>query len=349
MVGCPWYKIVNRQSLYFLAPGKVELREEALPKPTADQLLIETICSAVSAGTEMLVYRGQLGRDLAIDETITALEGNFDYPLKYGYAAVGRVLDVGPGVAQAWLKRLVFSFNPHETHFVAHINDVIPVPPEIEPEAAVFLPNMETAVSFLMDGRPLIGEQVAVLGQGVVGLLTTTLLAQLPLAGLVTVDHYPLRREWSSRLGATSLDPAQPDALDEARRLLQGDRAYMGADLVYELSGNPQALDQAIALAGFNGRIVVGSWYGNKQATLNLGGRFHRSHMRLISSQVSHLAPQWSGRWSKPRRLEVAWKMIGRHHPQRLITHRFPLAQVAEAYRLLDQQAAEALQVVLTY
>lgn len=340
---------MKRQSLYFAAPGKVEIREEELPEPTTGQLLIKTLCSAVSAGTELLVYRGQLGRDVAVDETIAALGGHFDYPLKYGYAAVGRVLGVGPDVDEAWLDRLVFSFNPHETHFVAHLDDVLPIPPEMEPEAAVFLPNMETAVSFLMDGRPLIGEQVAVFGQGVVGLLTTILLAQLPLSSLVTLDHYPLRREWSSHLGATSLDPSQHDALDEARRLLQSDRPYSGADLVYELSGNPQALDQAIALAGYNGRIVVGSWYGQKQATLDLGGRFHRSHMRLISSQVSHIAPQWLGRWSKPRRLGVVWEMLGRHQPQRLITHHFPLSQAAEAYRLLDQQAAEALQVVLTY
>lgn len=340
---------MKRQALYFLAPGEVEIREEALPEPAAGQLLIETICSAISAGTEMLVYRGQLGREMVVDETIAALGGNFDYPLKYGYAAVGRVVGVGLDVDETWLDRPVFSFNPHETHFVASLDDVLPIPPEIEPEAAVFLPNMETAVSFLMDGRPLIGEQVAIFGQGVVGLLTTILLAELPLSSLVTLDHYPLRREWSSHLGATSLDPAQFGTLDEARRLLQGDRPYSGADLVYELSGNPQALDQAIALAGYNGRIIVGSWYGQKQSPLNLGGRFHRSHMQLISSQVSHIAPQWSGRWSKARRLGVAWEMLGRHHPQRLLTHRFPFSQAAEAYQLLDQQAAEALQVVLTY
>jgi 2-desacetyl-2-hydroxyethyl bacteriochlorophyllide A dehydrogenase len=340
---------MKRQSLYFIAPRQVEIREELLPIPGAGQLLVETICTAVSAGTEMLVYRGQVGRETAVDETIAALRGNFDYPLKYGYAAVGRVIEVGEGVDEGWHGRLIFSFNPHESHFVANTDSVLPLPPGSEPEAAVFLPNMETAVSLLMDGRPVIGEQAAVFGQGIVGLLTTALLAQLPLAALVTLDRYSLRREWSSRLGGTGLDPSRPDALHEARRLLQDDRPYAGADLIYELSGNPQALDQAIELAGYHGRIVVGSWYGQKQATLNLGGRFHRSQMRLISSQVSHIAPQWSGRWTKPRRLGVAWEMIGRHHPERLISHRFPLAQAAEAYQLLDQNAAETLQVVLTY
>jgi threonine dehydrogenase-like Zn-dependent dehydrogenase len=257
-------------------------------------------------------------------------------------------------VSDDWHGRLVFCFNPHESHFVAAIGDVLPLPAGILPETAVFLPNMETAVSFLMDGRPMIGEWVAVFGQGIVGLLTTALLSLLPLACLVTFDRYPLRREWSRRLGnqdmaQASLDPTAPDALDEARQLLGGNQPDAGADLIYELSGNPQALDQAIALAGYHGRIVVGSWYGQKRVELELGGRYHRSQMQIISSQVSHIAPQWSGRWTKARRLDVAWAMLGRHRPERLITHRFSLSKAAEAYQLLDQNPAELLQVVFTY
>jgi threonine dehydrogenase-like Zn-dependent dehydrogenase len=122
-----------------------------------------------------------------------------------------------------------------------------------------------------------------------------------------------------------------------------------GADLTYELSGNPAALDQAIAATGFSGRVVIGSWYGQKRADINLGGRFHRSRMRLISSQVSTLAPEWTGRWSKARRLQVAWRMLEQVQPAHLITHRFPLTQAAQAYALLDQHPEEAIQVLLTY
>jgi threonine dehydrogenase-like Zn-dependent dehydrogenase len=121
------------------------------------------------------------------------------------------------------------------------------------------------------------------------------------------------------------------------------------ADLTYELSGNPAALDQAIAATGFNGRVVIGSWYGQKQAHLNLGGRFHRSRLHLISSQVSTIAPQWAGRWTKPRRLQVAWQMLQQVRPAPLITHRFPIAEAAAAYALLDRQPQEAMQVLLTY
>jgi threonine dehydrogenase-like Zn-dependent dehydrogenase len=126
-------------------------------------------------------------------------------------------------------------------------------------------------------------------------------------------------------------------------------RHFAGADLVYELSGNPAALDQAIAAAGYSGRVVVGSWYGQKQATLNLGDHFHRHHIQLISSQVSTIAPQWNGRWTKPRRLQTAWKMLQHHNPAPLISHRFPLTAAAEAYQLLDERPGDVLQIAFIY
>jgi len=342
---------MKRLALYFTAPYQVTVREEPLSPPAPRQLLVKTIISAISSGTERLIYRGQMPTDLPVDETISAL-GNtqFSFPLKYGYATVGQVVAIGSEVEKAWLNRLVFAFNPHESHFLAYHNDLIPINISISPENAVFLPNMETAVSFLMDGKPIIGEQVAVFGQGVVGLLTTTLLAQLPLASLITLDHYPIRREWSLKLGAyASLDPAAPEALARLQTLLQANSPYAGADLTYELSGNPQALDQAIQVTGFSGRILIGSWYGQKRADLNLGGHFHRSQMRLISSQVSHLAPSLRGRWNKKRRLQTALSMLEKHQPAKLITHRFPISQAAEAYRLLDQNAGEVIQIVFSY
>ena len=336
---------MKRLALYFTAPYRVSVQEECLSPPSADQVLVQTLVSAISPGTELLFYRGQVPTDLPVDATIAALAGETGFPLKYGYAAVGRVVAVGTRVAPEWQDRLVFSFHPHESHFLASLAELMPVPPQMLPEAAALLPNMETAVNFLMDGQPLLGEQVVVFGQGVVGLLTTALLARLPLVSLVTLDRYAFRRETSLRLGAhASLDPAEPQALTRLHAMLQ-----QGADLTYELSGNPTALDQAIAATGFSGRVVIGSWYGQKRADINLGGRFHRSRIRLISSQVSTLAPEWSGRWSKARRLQVAWWMLEQVRPARLITHRFPLAQAAQAYAMLDQHPEEAIQVILTY
>jgi threonine dehydrogenase-like Zn-dependent dehydrogenase len=209
---------------------------------------------------------------------------------------------------------------------------------------------METAVNFVMDGHPLIGERVVVFGQGVVGLLTTALLGRVPLSRLITVDRYPSRRERSRALGAhRSLDAGMDDVLVPLHACLQDEHGASGADLTYELSGNPTALDHAIAVTGFSGRVVIGSWYGQKRADLNLGGRFHRSRIRLIGSQVSTIAPEWSGRWTKARRLDVAWEMLQHVRPARLITHRFPLEQAGQAYALLDQRPEEAIQVLLTY
>ena len=337
-------------SLFFVEPYKVEIRESKLEQLKARQVLVKTVASAISPGTEMLLYHGQMPMGMAVDATIDALGGKFQFPLKYGYAAVGRVIALGDGVPTNWEDRLVFAFNPHESHFIANPDHLLPLPPGVSPETAVFLPNMETAVSFLMDGQPMIGEQVAVFGQGIVGLLTTALLAQMPLASLVTLDRYTLRREWSMRLGATAaLDPLADNELGEIRKALQGERPYRGADLTFELSGNPVALDQAIEVTGYNGRILVGSWYGQKRADLNLGGQFHRRHMQIISSQVSHIAPQWHGRWTKSRRLKMAWHMLAQLQPKRLITHHFPIEQAAQAYQLLDQSPEQAIQIVLTY
>ncbi len=341
---------MTRQSLFFVAPREVEIREEPLAPPGPGQVLVQALISAISPGTELLIYRGQAPLDLAVDETIPALAGRFGFPLKYGYSVIGRVLALGEGVPGEWQDRLVFAFHPHESHFLANLEELLLPPPSLTPEAAVFFPIMETAVTFVMDGQPQLGEQVAVFGQGVVGLLLTGLLALYPLARLVTLDLHASRRRLSMEWGAhISLDPGDPGSLEQLLENWSAPAFYRGADLCYEVSGNPAALNQAIAVTGFHGRVVIGSWYGRKKADLDLGGRFHRSRMRLISSQVSTVAPELSGRWSKFRRYLLAWRMLQEMDPVSLITHRFPLDQAAQAYDLLNKNPAEALQVILTY
>jgi threonine dehydrogenase-like Zn-dependent dehydrogenase len=192
---------------------------------------------------------------------------------------------------------------------------------------------METAVSLVMDGAPAIGERVLVLGQGVVGLLLTSLLARFPLAQLVVADRLAHRRRLAMKMGAHA-------AIDNAVHL----RDF---DLVYELSGNPETLNQAVAAAGDEARVVIGSWYGSKQAMLDLGGHFHRSRMRLVSSQVSTLASHHTGRWDKRRRMDVAWQMLAQTRVQQLISHRISLGDAARAYRLIDEQPARTVQVLL--
>jgi threonine dehydrogenase-like Zn-dependent dehydrogenase len=173
------------------------------------------------------------------------------------------------------------------------------------------------------------------------------LLARRPLKRLVTFDPIPRRREISLAAGAhAAFDPRQADA--RAGRL-SSDSGEAMADLVFELSGEPSALNAAIAACGFGGRIVIGSWYGTKPAVLDLGGRFHRSRIRLISSQVSTLPAEASARWDPARRVETAWEMIRCVRPSRFITHEMPVERAAEAYDLLDRRPEDVLQVVFTY
>jgi 2-desacetyl-2-hydroxyethyl bacteriochlorophyllide A dehydrogenase len=335
---------VKSRSIWFDAPYQVAVREESLAPVAPDQILVQTQVSAISAGTELLFYRGQVPADMPLDASIPALAGEVRYPLRYGYACVGRVAEVGAQVDRAWLDRCVFSFEPHTSHFVAPLSDVLPVPGDLAPQQAVFLPNLETAVNFLLDGAPRVGEQVVVLGQGAVGLLTTALLAQYPLTNLIVFDRFALRRDRARALGASEVfDP--DDDVDRAARLLGEGRA----DLTFELTGQPEALNLAVELTGFAGRIIIGSWYGRKSAAIDLGGRFHRSRLQLISSQVSTLTPDLLARWSKQRRLDLAWSMLKRVPVRDLITHTFTIGEAAQAYALLDQHPEQALQVIFHY
>jgi len=288
---------VKRKTLYFTAPRHVELREEALPALGADEVLVETTCSAISAGTEMLVYQGRFPRDLEADSVISSLREGFKYPLA-----------------------------------------------SLSPEIACFLPNMETAINLVQDGAPIFGERLLVLGQGIVGLLTASLLSEFPLEVLVTADCYALRCDSSPVVRHLSLDPHAPSFRKEAIGFLK-----QGADLTFELSGNPTALNDAIALTRFSGRIVIGSWYGEKQVEVNLGGTFHRSRIKLISSQVSTIAPDLEGRWDKARRFDAAWRALERIKPEKWITHRFAIDDAAEAYGLLDENPQETIQILFTY
>ncbi len=341
--------IMQRSSVIFKNPYEIEIVQSPLPAPREEEVLVRTLVSAISAGTELLVYRGQFPSHLPVDATIPALARPFGYPLAYGYASVGQVVEIGRSTQKELLGRPVFCFHPHESHYTVRQDQLIPLPDDIDPVDGVFLATMETAVNFLMDGRPVIGENVVIFGLGMVGLLTTALLSRLPLGNLVAMDPYLLRRENAKIAGAGIVsDPGAADVLAEVIGMLTSAPARDGADLIYELSGNPAALNQALAIAGPGSRIVVGSWYGTKKAELDLGGSFHRSRIRLISSQVSTLARQFSDRWNKSRRMKVALDMIRQLNPGRFVTHRFELQQAGQAYDLLDQRPQETVQVVLT-
>jgi threonine dehydrogenase-like Zn-dependent dehydrogenase len=207
--------IDRRSAVFFVSPGRVEVRDEPLAPPAAGQALVENEVSALSAGTELLAFRGELPAELAVDETLGAHAGaTFHYPFRYGYASVGVVVAVGEGVAAEWIGRRVFAFQPHASAWLAPVDELSIVPAGLSSERAALFPHMETAVNLLLDGRPGLGDAVLVIGQGTIGLLTTALLARFPLSVLAAAEPAPARaalaRATTARSGARSRERAAP-------------------------------------------------------------------------------------------------------------------------------------------
>jgi 2-desacetyl-2-hydroxyethyl bacteriochlorophyllide A dehydrogenase len=342
--------MIKSQQLWFTAPYSVEYREQELGEPGPDEILVRTLCSAISAGTEMLVYRGQLPQDQALDSNIDSLENQSTaYPLQYGYANVGRVEAAGHKVDKGMVGSHVFALQPHATHYISKARAVVKLPGTMDPEAAVFLANMETAVNLVLDAKPALGDNVVILGQGVVGLLVAAILSRFPLSSSYALDLFPLRRDAALQLGiVNTIDPDIANDMASMTSALHHTPGH-GADLVLELSGAPDALNLALNLCAYTGRIVVGSWYGSKPVTLDLGGRFHRERIEIISSQVSSISPELTGRWNRERRFATALELIESIKPQQLITHRMEFTSAQEAYKLLDKSPETILQAVLTY
>jgi 2-desacetyl-2-hydroxyethyl bacteriochlorophyllide A dehydrogenase len=327
-----------RRTLYFDAPYTTSVRDEPLPDLPPQSVRVQTQLSAISAGTELLFYRGRVPAGMAVDATISGMDAAVIYPLSYGYAALGIVDAVGAEVDPNWLGRRVFGFNPHTSAFVADPSQLISIPAGIADEQAVLLPNVETAVNFVQDARPLLGERAVIFGMGVVGLLTLRILAQFPLAEIVVVDGIAARRELALKWGAQRA--LTPEAAAEAR---------LDPDLILEVSSSPAALATAVRMAGYGTRIVVGSWYGDKDAVLPLGGTFHRNRVTITSSQVSTIGSALVDRWTKARRFDLAWSLLRSLPAADLISHCLPIEAASTAYAILDRGDGAGLQILFTY
>lgn len=331
------------RAVWFPAPRTVEVRDEPLPPADRDRIRVRAVASGISHGTEMLVYRGEVPPHLQLD--LPTLAGSFRFPVKYGYASVGRVIEAGPEVSSPAVGDLVFVHHPHQTEYVVTAGAAIRLPAGTPPATAVLLANLETAVNVVLDAHPRLGDRVVVLGQGVVGLLVTLLLRRAGAALVVAVDPLPTRRELACRLAADVALAPMPELGDRVRELTAG----VGADLVVEASGSPAALPAAIDCAGFQATVVVCSWYGTKPVSLDLGGAFHRGRLRLVSSQVGAVDPALAPRWDVGRRRALARDLLATPALGRLVTHRIAFEDAAEAYHLVDAGADGTVQVVLTY
>ena len=313
-----------------------------MPALGAGDLLVRAELSAISHGTEMLVYRGEVPPETTLD--LPTLAGSFAFPIKYGYASVGVVEAVGSAVDGIDVGDRVFCLHPHQTRYVVPTELAWRLPPTLAPERGVFGANVETALNVLLDAPVRLGERVVVFGQGTVGLLVGLLARRNGAGRVAVVDPFARRRALALELGAdVAVTPAEamPDALAD----VLGGRP----DLAFEVSGNPAALQTAIDAVADDGSVMVCSWYGTKSVPLALGGRFHRGRVRLQSTQVGRIAPELSVRWSYSRRRAAVVELLGQLPLDRLVSHRFAFEDAAAAYELLAREPGETTQVALTY
>jgi threonine dehydrogenase-like Zn-dependent dehydrogenase len=279
------------RAFWIIAPGRGELRAADLPAPGPDQVLVEALYSGVSRGTEMLVFGGRVPAAVARRMRAPHQEGEFDFPIKYGYASVGRVLR-GPSDLTG---RVVFCLHPHQSHYVVGAGDVVPVPDRIPPGRAVLAANLETAINGMWDAGIGVGDRVAVIGGGVVGLLSAYLASRVPGCAVQLIDVDPARAALAAALG---VDFAAPPA------------ARADVDLVVHASGDPAGLRTALAVAGDEAIIVELSWFGDREAALPLGESFHARRLTLRSSQVGAIPPARRPRWTHRRRLSLALELL---------------------------------------
>lgn len=318
------------------------LREETVSSPGPGEVRVETIASAVSAGTEMLVYRGEVPQDLPLD--LPTLRGSYAFPIKYGYAVAGRVLDTGSNAGHLYPGDPVFVHHPHQEAFVVPATMLVRLPDDLDPLLGVFVANLETALNVVHDTPLSLGETALVLGAGVVGFLVARLLKLAGAGAVLVVD--PLERRRKLALAAGADGAFGPEGANGRVMDLTGGR---GVDVAVEVSGSGAALQAAIEAVATEGTVVVASWYGTRPIALDLGGRFHRGRVSLRSSQVGRFNPELQPRWDRERRTETVIGLLDRLDLRDLISHRLPFGRAPEAYRLLDQRPEEAVQVVFSY
>jgi threonine dehydrogenase-like Zn-dependent dehydrogenase len=273
------------RAFWVAAPGRGEIRDEALPTPGNGDVRVRALYSGISRGTEALVFNGRVPQAEHQRMRAPFQQGDFPAPVKYGYASVGE-LDDG---------RRVFVLHPHQTRYIVPASAIHVVPDDVPAPRAVLAANMETAVNGLWDAAPRIGDRVTVVGAGTIGSLVAYLARRIAGCEVELVDVNPSR----ARLARTlDVGFAAPDAA-------RGD-----ADVVVHASGAADGLACAIRVAGFESTITEMSWYGDRAVTLPLGAAFHARRLVLRSSQVGHVAAPQRPRWDTRRRMGLALSLL---------------------------------------
>jgi len=321
------------RAFWIVSPGRGELRDEPLPAPAAGEVLVRAAVSAVSRGTESLVFAGRVPESQYRAMRCPAQAGDFPAPVKYGYASVGTVAAAGQG-AERLVGSRVFSLFPHQDRYVVPAAATMPVPEAVPDRRAALAANMETALNALWDAGPRIGDRVVIVGGGVVGCLVAALVAAIPATRTTLVDVNPARAEVAARLGAAFALP---------------DRAPGDADIVFHASGRGEGLATALALAGFEATLVELSWYGDRSVTLPLGEDFHARRLTLISSQVGYVAATRRARRSHRDRLMQALSLLDDARFDCLISGETPFAELPSAMTRITSPDEDVLCQLIRY
>jgi len=279
------------QALWYTGPGLADIREERLPPLAAGHVRVRTLTSAISRGTESLVAAGRVPESEYQRMRAPFMAGQFPFPVKYGYAAVGQV-EAGPPELAG---RTVFALHPHQTRFDVPAGAVHVLPDGLPPERAVLAANMETALNAVWDAGAGPADRIAVIGAGVVGALVAYLCGQMPGAEVTLVDINPQRADLAAALGVGFAMP---------------ENAKGDCDVVFHASGSAAGLATALELAGLEATVLEMSWYGEGQIAVPLGGAFHSRRLRLVSGQVGQVAPSRRARWTHGRRLDAALALL---------------------------------------
>jgi hypothetical protein len=318
--------VLEAKALWYAAKGRVELRTERLA-PRESTLPIRALYSGISRGTERLVFNGQVPASEFERMRCPRQDGAFPFPVKYGYSLVGRVED-GPLAGKT-----VFLLHPHQDHVLAGESEIHLVPDGVPARRAVLTANMETALNVLWDSGVSAGDRVLIVGGGVLGLLTASLVAAIPGTATTLVDIDAGRGAVAARLGVTF---ARPDA------------APHDQDVVIHTSASEDGLRLALKCAGFEARVIEASWYGDRAVSLPLGEAFHSRRLSLISSQVGDIPPARRPRWSYRRRLGTALSLLRNDALNALITNEIAFAEAPLKLPKVFESSA-GLMTVLNY
>jgi hypothetical protein len=279
------------EALWYSAVGVAELRREPLGPPGSGEVRVRALYSAISRGTERLVYSGRVPASEHERMRAPYMAGSFLFPVKYGYATVGRV-ELGPAELSG---RTVFALHPHQTAFNLPADAVAPIPARVPPRRAVMAANMETALNAVWDAAPGPADRIAVVGAGVVGALVAWLCGRIPGTEVTLVDIEPSRAALARSLGIG---------------FAHAEDAPRDCDLVVHASSTAAGLATALRLAGNEANVLELSWYGDGDIAVPLGGAFHSRRLKLVSSQVGQVATSHRARWTHARRLAAALELL---------------------------------------